>query len=172
VIAFAFLLSLVPFALQIFFYGPALPILPFLPPIVLSLLLRSLSKTLFLSAACGFLIDLISADPFGIHALGYALTAALAARGRPLFSAESPVQLSLYTAICSFIYTPLHIALLFLFDRRVFFHGKWWLAEWTLLPALDALYALVWFAGPIALFRIVHRLWTHYWTKRKNPFPT
>ncbi len=120
-ILFAFLLSLVPFALQIFIYGPSLPILPFIPLIALSLLLQSLPKTLFLSSACGLLVDLISSDPFGIHALNYVATSAFCFRGKSFFSAESKIQYSLYTAICSFVSTTFQIALLFLFDRRVSF---------------------------------------------------
>jgi len=171
-ILLSFLLSLVPFALQVFLYGPTLPILPFIPFIVLCLLLKPLSQTLFLSGATGLLVDLISSDPFGIHALNHTLTAALGLRGRLFFSAESPLQLSLYTAICSFISTGLQIALLFLFDRRITFQGKWWVTEWAILPLLDALYAFLWFAGPLALFRIAHRFWAIYWLKKKNPFPT
>jgi hypothetical protein len=170
-IILSFFLSLIPFFLQILVYGPSLPILPFIPLIALSLLLQPLSKTLFISAFTGLLVDLLSADPFGIHALNHAATAALCFRGRSLFSVERPLQFSLYTAICSFVSTILQIALLFLFDRRVSFQGKWWLAEWTLLPLIDALYAFMWFAGPLALFRSVHRLWEVYWLKKKSPFP-
>jgi cell shape-determining protein MreD len=169
-IVFAFLLSLLPFALQIFIYGPSLPILPFIPFIAFSLLLQSLPKTLFLSALCGLLVDFISADPFGIHTLNHAATSAFCFRGKSFFSAESPLQYSLYTAICSFVSTNFQIALLFLFDRRVSFQGTWWLTEWTMLPVFDALYAFIWFAGPIAAFRMIQRFGAIYWLKRKKSF--
>ncbi|HEV7738276.1 MAG TPA: hypothetical protein VGO47_13005 [Chlamydiales bacterium] len=171
-IIFAFFWSVIPFFCQVFGFCPSLPILPFIPFVALSLLLRPLSKTLFFSAGSGLLIDLISADPFGIHALNHAVTAAFCFRARSFFSAESPLQLSLYTSICSLFSTTLQIALLFLFDRRVCFQGKWWLTEWTVLPLLDGLYAFLWFAGPLAVFRIIHRYWALYWLKKKKPFPT
>lgn len=170
-ILFAFLLSLVAFSLQLSIYGSSLPILPFIPFVILSALLRPLSKALFYSCLAGFLVDVLGADPFGIHALNYTLIAALCYRNRSRFSAEAPVQLSLCAAFGSFVSTQLQILLLFLFDRRILFEGKWWIAEWTLLPLFDGLYTFIWFTGPLALFRKIRRMWMVYWLRKKNPFP-
>lgn len=170
-IVFAFFLSLFIFYFQCILYGSSLPILPFIPWLAFLSLLCPLLRTLFLSFAAGLFLDSISTDPFGIHALNYTLTAALCYRWRSRFSPDNPLQLCLYTALCSFVSTQLQIALLFLFDRRILFGGKWWATEWAFLPIFDALYALVWFAGPLALFRIMRRTWMVYWLKKKNPSP-
>jgi cell shape-determining protein MreD len=149
-----------------------IPILAFAPFLALLGLVRPLSKTLHWSCFAGFLIDLLSYDPFGIHALNYTLTSLFCFRWRRRFSAELPLQFGLYTAFFSLISTLLQTAMLFLFDRRILFQGKWWLSDWPLLPVCDALYALLWFAGPLALYRMLRRTWGIYWLKKnQNAFP-
>jgi rod shape-determining protein MreD len=148
---------------------PNLPILPFAPFLSLACLVRPLNKTLLSSFLAGLAVDLVSSDPFGLHALTYCLAAALSFRVRKLFSAEIPLQYALFTALVSLVATLFQIILLFLFDRRVPFCGIWWLTDWATLPILDALYTLVWFAAPLALYRTLHRRWVIYWLKKKNP---
>ena len=117
-IIFAFLLSLMALFLKITTF-PDLPILPFIPLLAILSLLRPFSKTILLATLSGFIVDLLSSDPLGIHALNYALCTLICFRFRTLFSSESPLQLGLYTILYSFASTQLQIALLFLFDRRV-----------------------------------------------------
>ena len=168
---FAYALSAAALWLQTIYY-PTLPILPFAPFIALSLMLRPFSRAILLACLAGIGIDLLSSDPLGLHGLSYTLSAAALYRLRNLFSADQPMQLSFYTAIVSLIVTMLQIGLLFLFDRRVPFCGKWWLTDWAVLPVADAIYALAWFAGPLALFSYIHRTWVIYWLKKNNPSPT
>lgn len=166
-ILFSFLLSMMALLLKITAY-PNLPIIPCIPLLALLSLLRPFSKALVIAASTGFIVDLFSADPIGIHALNYTLCILICFRFRSLFSAESPLQLGLYTALYSFISTHLQIALLFLFDRRVEFLGKWWLVQWASLPLIDATYAFIWFAGPLALYHTIHRNWVIYWLRKNN----
>lgn len=168
---FAYALSAAALWMQILFY-PTFPILPFAPFIAISLLSRPFSRALLLACIAGISIDLLSNDPLGINGLSYTLAAAALYRIRNLFSVTHPIQLSFYTAIVSLIITALQIGLLFLFDRRVPFCGKWWLTDWAMLPVADAIFALVWFAGPLALFSYVHKTWVVYWLKKNNPSPT
>jgi rod shape-determining protein MreD len=166
-ILFAFFLSLVALFLKLTIY-PTLELAPFIPFLAVISLLRPFTTALPLAALAGLIIDLLSSDPLGIHALNYSLCLLICYRSRWLFSAESPLQLGLYTALYSFISTQLQIALLFLFDRRVEFLGKWWIVQWFSLPLIDAAYALIWFAGPLALTRALHRYWIVYWLKKKD----
>jgi rod shape-determining protein MreD len=166
-IPFAFLLSLIALFLKISVY-PGLELAPFMPLLAVLSLLKPMAKAIPLATLAGFIIDLLSSDPLGIHALNYTLCVLIAYRCRSLFSAESPIQLGLYTALYSFVSTQLQIALLFLFDRRVEFLGKWWLVQWMSLPLIDAVYAMIWFAGPLSLFRFTHRTWTVYWLKKND----
>lgn len=147
---------------------PRLAILAYAPWIALLVMQCSLNRTLWLSAAAGAVIDLISDDPMGLHALNYVLTGALLYRFRKHFLFDQPLHLSLFTALVSGTSTLLQLALLFLFDRRVPFGGRWIIADLVGMPMIDALYAFVWFAAPLALFGRMRRYWVHYWLKKKS----
>lgn len=166
-IILSFILSLTALFLKITIY-PGLELAPFIPFLAILSLVKPFKKALPLATLAGFIIDLLSSDPLGIHALNYTLCILICFRCRSLFSTESPLQLGLYTALYSFVSTQLQIALLFLFDRRVEFLGKWWLVQWLSLPVIDAVYAMIWFAGPLALVRFLHKTWTIYWLKKND----
>lgn len=151
---------------------PRIGILAYAPWIALAVLRCPLFGALWRSAAAGAFLDLLSDDPIGLHALNYALTAFLFHRFRSPFSYDQPLHLSLCTALVSASSTLIQLALLFLFDRRVPFGGKWELADFLGMPAIDALYAFVWFAAPLAFFDWLRRYWVVFWIKRKNRFQT
>ena len=162
----AFILSVVVLYLQSTLY-PELPVLAFAPFLALVCLQRPLATALLLCSLAGLVLDLVSQEPFGLHAVVYALTGFVCFRWRRLFSLETPMQFSMYTALISLVCTTTHVVLLFLFDRRIPFPGRWWMTEWLSLPLFDSAYALVWFTGPLALIRQVHRQWVIYWLKRQ-----
>ena len=145
-----------------------IPVLAFAPFLALLGLIRTLPKALHWSCSVGILIDLLSYDPFGIHALNYTLSSLFCFRWRRRFCAEIPLQFALYTAFLSGISTLLQTLMLFLFDRRILFQGRWWFTDWPILSVCDALYALIWFAGPLALYRNLRRLWGIYWLKKNH----
>ncbi|HSX27040.1 MAG TPA: hypothetical protein VLE89_08575 [Chlamydiales bacterium] len=165
---FAFILATVAVILQ-GILQPFLPILAYAPFLALATLRAPLVRALWMSAAAGAVMDLLSDHPFGLHALNYAITTAILYRIRNRFSYDQSLHFSFFSALVSAISTLLHLILLFLFDRRVPFSGKWFFIDWGGIVAIDALYAFVWFAAPIALFERLHRLWGIYWLKRKNP---
>lgn len=167
-VLFSYCLSVAALWLQSTLY-PQLPLLAFSPFLTLVSLRCSVDKALIFSSLAGLIIDLLSNDPFGLHALTYCLATAACYRLKNLFSAEIPIQLALFTALLSAAATLIHILLLFLFDRRVPFCGIWWISDWTLLPIVDAFYALIWFAGPLSMFQTLRRYWVIYWLKKKNP---
>ena len=166
---FSFCLGLVALWAQAIFF-PTLPINPLIPFVALTCLLSSFAKAPWLSLLAGLSIDVLSSDPLGIYALNYSLVALLCYSWRNRFSADVPLQFSLYTAFVSLVSLFLQLILLFLFDRRVPFDGNWW--EWSSLPGFDALYAFVWFAGPLALFQFVRKTAVIYWLKKKDPSTT
>lgn len=147
---------------------PRLAILAYAPWVALLVLKNPLSQTLWLSALAGACVDLISDDPIGLHALNYTLCAALLYRIRSPFSYDQPLHLSLFTGFISLASTILQWILLFLFDRRVPFEGRWVLADLLGMPVVDALYAFVWFAAPLALFHWLRRIWMVYCLKKKS----
>ncbi len=167
---FAFLLSTIVFSLQSTLY-PELPVLAFAPFLALVCLLRKFSHAVLFSTIAGLLLDLFSQEKFGFHALVYASVSALCFRWKKRFSVETPMQFSMYTALVSLVCTTLHITLLFLFDRRIPFPGRWWMTEWLCLPLFDGAYALLWFTGPLALYRELRRQWAIYWLKKQEMEP-
>jgi rod shape-determining protein MreD len=164
---FAFILAALALILQSILV-PKLAILAFAPFLSLVMMRRDFRKALILSAISGSLVDLLSDDPMGLHALNYTLVTALLYRIRANFSAEQPLHLSLYTTLVSSLSTALQLTLLFLFDRRVPFDGRWVLADLIGMPLIDALYAFVWFAAPLALFSQIKKLWVTFWLKKQN----
>jgi len=151
---------------------PRLTILAFAPFLALNILRSTFYKALLLSASVGALLDLLSDDPMGLHALNYTLISALLFRFRKLCSHDNPLHLSLFSGVISIVSTCLQLILLFLFDRRVPFNGTWAIADLIGMPAIDALYAFIWIAAPLTLAQIIRRTWVLFWLKKNNPSPT
>lgn len=153
-------------------YLPSFALLAFAPWLAILILRASLPQTLWLSAIAGALLDLISEDPIGVHALNYTLVSLILYSHRRHLSWENPFHISLLTGFVSFLSTLLGLGLLFLFDRRAPFDGKWVWIDLIGMPIADAIYALVWFVAPLILFEKLHRLWMVFWLKRKNLSPS
>ncbi len=164
---FAFGLATIALILQCVL-SPPFTLLPFAPWIALVSLSRPLPKTLWLSFVAGVMIDLISDDPIGVHALNYCITAAIVFRFHKHFLYDDPLHLSLFTALISLISTSVQMSLLFLFDRRIPFAGKWILADLFGMSLADGIYALIWFALPLILFRKLRRHGNVYLHKIKQ----
>lgn len=164
---FAFILATSSLLLQSLF-PPLSPLLAYSPFIALAILRAPIHRALWAAAAAGALIDLLSDDPMGLHALNYAATALFLYRYRSHFLYDQPFHFSLVTALVSALSTTIQLGLLFLFDRRVPFDGKWILADILAMPVVDALYAFVWFSAPLALFERTRRTWMVFWLKKKN----
>jgi rod shape-determining protein MreD len=168
---FSFFLAAVAFLLQ----GSVLPglhLLAFAPYVALVSLKCSTPRALWLSAIAGAFIDLFSDDPMGLHALNYTLSCFLLLRLKKHFLFNNPFHLSLFSFLVSSLSTLLQLILLFLFDRRVPFSGRWIFADLVGMPVIDALYAFVWFAAPLVLFERLHRVWVVFWLKKKIPSQT
>jgi len=148
---------------------PRVAILAFAPFLSLLTLRLKLPQALWIGAGAGALMDLLSEDPMGLHALNYVIVIGLLYRIRKHFSYNHPLHLSLFTLLISFFSTVIQIVLLFLFDRRIPFGGKWIFGDLIGMPVLDALYAFVCFAAPFTLFEKLKHIWMVFWLKRKNP---
>lgn len=167
-LVFAFLLATSMALLQGIFL-PELSLFAYAPWIALVTLCRPLPRALWLSLFAGLCLDLLSDHPFGLHAIAYTATSTLLFRLKKHFLAERPLHLSLFSTLVSWVSTLFELFLLFLFDTRVPFHGKWIFSELVAMPFLDGIYALAWFAGPLFLFTKVRKFWLLFWIKRKNP---
>lgn len=164
---FCFLLSIIALILQVVLF-PQIAILPFCPFLSLVMLRTSFTQALWLGCIAGVLMDLISSDPIGVHAVGYTLAISLLFRFKKHFLYEEPFHLSLLSALFSFTSTLLGLLLLFLFDRRVPLQGRWILTDLIGMPLIDGLFAFVWFAAPLSLSSKLKRMWDLFWLRRKK----
>lgn len=163
----AFLLSTIALIFQAIFL-PQFSILAFSPFLALALMRCSFNQSLWLGCFAGCIMDLISNDPIGVHALNYTLVMSLLFKMKRHFLYDEPFHLSLLTAIFSCLSTIFQVLLLFLFDRRVPVQGRWAIADFLGMPVIDGFYAFVWFAGPLAFYSKLKKLWDLFWIKRKR----
>ncbi len=137
---------------------PQVAILSFAPFVSLACMRSSLPAALWCAGLAGVASDLLSADPFGIHAIAMCATATLSYRFRRLFFHGEQLQLCFFTAIYSAIFTPVLVLTLFLFDRRAPFGGEWTFLDFATMPLVDAAYAFFWFVGPLLFFEWAKKL--------------
>lgn len=148
---------------------PHFTILAYAPWIALVVLSCDIPKCLYLSCFAGAVLDLLTDDPMGVHALNYTLIAWFLFRYRKYFLFSSPIHLSVFTLFVSFGSTLLQLFLLFLFDRRVPFTGQWAFGDLFIMPIADAVYAFFWIACPLQLLNPMSVLW---FSIKKRLFPT
>lgn len=156
----AFCLGTIALFLQSILF-PDFVLLVYAPWIALAILITPNPKGCYLSFIAGVMLDLLSDDPIGTHALNYTVVASFMYRFRSYFHYDQPLHLGIFTLIISFCSTLLQLFLLFLFDRRVPFTGQWALADLFLMPIADAVYALLWFALPL----MIYKKGIFYWKK-------
>jgi cell shape-determining protein MreD len=164
----AFLLTTTTLFIQSVLF-PNFTLLAYAPWIALVVLSSDMPKCLYLSCLSGVLLDLVTDDPIGVHALNYTLIALFLFRYKKYFLFSSPIHLSVFTLLVSFGSTLLQLFLLFLFDRRVPFTGQWAFGDLFLMPIADAIYAFLLIALPLQLLGPAGVLWLNI---KKRLFPT
>ena len=122
---------------------PEFSLFPWASWLSATLLLTSWTSSLWLAALGGVACDLFSDAPFAIHAIGFTLITALWHRLRRYFLFENLFHWALLSSLLSFSFTALFFILLFLFDKRAIFAGKWFLLDWTIMPLVDGVYTLL-----------------------------
>lgn len=163
----AFLLSTLALILQCILQPP-ITLIAYVPFLALTILSSSLYRALWFSALVGVIMDLVSNNPFGLHPINYVLVTALLFKIKNHFLKEEPFHLSILAALFSLMATLGQALLLFLFDRRVPLEGRWVLADFLGMPAIDGLYAFVAIAAPLALFSKMKKMWDLFWLKKKR----
>lgn len=149
---------------------PDLFLLAYAPFIALLIMHTSMIQALWLAALGGFCSDLLASDPPGLHTLTAVIACAIIYRFRMGLFKDQPLQLCFYTALISLVTTPLHLVILFLFDRRLPVAGKSVLLDFIEMPLIDAAYAFFWFVGPLLVWQWVRRQWK-LWRLKNNESP-
>lgn len=134
-------------------FFPYLHLCFFAPFLALTYHASTPSKSLWLSLLCGVILDCISSEfKFGLHTLTFVLATLVLYPQKKHFFEDKPLALSIFTAIISSALTFLQFILVYLFDRGIPFSALTALTDFILMPAVNSLYAFLWFTCPIKLY--------------------
>jgi len=140
-------------------FFPYLRLSFFAPFLALSFHASTLSKSLWISLCCGCILDLISSEfKFGLYTLTYVLATLILYSQKRHFFEEKPLALSIFTAMISAVLTVLQFILIHLFDRGISFSTLTMLTDVIFMPALDGLYAFLWFTCPMRLYIYIKKV--------------
>ena len=145
-------IKLWPYFLIALFFGalfPSVRILAFAPFLTMTYSRLNLTKSLWVAAFSGLIIDLLSSSlPFGIHSLDYTLVTLLLHRYRNYF-VDKPIGLASFTWIFSLLSTAIQTVLFLLFGTKLPFTLQGTITDFLAFPLFDALYAFLGFSCPM-----------------------
>ncbi|NGX34932.1 MAG: hypothetical protein K1060chlam1_01294 [Candidatus Anoxychlamydiales bacterium] len=116
----------------------------------------SFASILWIACLVGFIQDLFSEAFFGINAILYLLSSIILYRGKKYFN-DKPINLSIFTWIFSIIFSVLSPILFFIFDKKINLSITWLITDVILYPAIDGIYAFLFFAMPILFFEYLKK---------------
>jgi rod shape-determining protein MreD len=123
----------------------------FFAPLIIFLFYRtSIISILWISAILGLIQDLLSSNFFGFNTLCYTLTTMTLYKGKRFFN-EKPVNLSIFTAVYSIIFSIFSPILFFIFDKKINLSIKCLGTDLIMYPILDGIYAFLFFSIPIII---------------------
>lgn len=134
------------------------PILAYAPYLVFILMNSPLKKALWQSIICGLIMDLIQTSlPFGFSSLACTLICLALHKQKSFFFNDKFFSLPLFTAFFSILYSL--IQQLFLYTQKKGFDFSWFsiFSDYLVMPALDALYTLLFFTTPLYLYSYIKR---------------
>jgi rod shape-determining protein MreD len=163
----AFILASVIAIFRTIFF-PNLQIIAFAPFLALFFLNNNFLTSLWISIFAGIIMDLLSTATFGIHALNYCLAATVVFRYKRFFS-DSSINLTIYTIILSLAISVIEIVLNAFLYRSINLSFLWIITDIFLMPILDGIYALIFFAVPLKINKIIqYSLFRYIKTKRRR----
>jgi len=150
------------FALTSFF-----PILPFSPYLAILYRRSEWIKALWIATLCGFILDLLSTSPFGLHALQMLVVTICLYRFR-IYFVDKPIGLASYTALISLASTLFSRLSLIIYDSGLPFTFKGLITDFILMPLADALYAFLFFSCPLIFYQLLRKLYFHFLFLKKE----
>jgi len=155
------------FIALIFTFTASLPLTTFAPFLALAFYRLTLMGCLWLAAGCGLILDLLTTTPFGMYTLNLVCVTFLLYRYRTFF-VEKPIGLASLTLIFSTLSSLLTRIFFFIAGIALPFTIKGTLTDFIVMPLLDGVYALLCFAFPLIIYRLVRRYWFHFLFFRKE----
>jgi len=164
---FFFLLALFALLFGTVFF-PSIRLAPLPPLLAIGYYRLTYPKALWLSFACGLLLDLLSSSHFGLTALSFTAASAVLYFQKRHFFEDKPVAFSLFASVISACITLTHLFALYLFDKAIPLTGKSFLTEIIAMPALDGVFAFLWFTCPMRLYTYIQKVGIKGLFKRKE----
>ncbi len=140
-------------------FFPYLHLSFFAPFLALSYHAAPLSKSVWLSVACGLILDLISSEfRFGLYTLTFVITTLLLYAQKRHFFEDKPLALSLFSAAIAAVLIFLQFIFVHLFDRGIPFSMMSAFVDGILMSAVDGIYAFLWFTCPMRLYIYIRKV--------------
>ena len=150
--------------------APSLHLTAFIPFLALAAMRYSLQRCLWISLACGLIIDLLSSQMhFGLYALSYSLITLLLYRFNRYFFEEKLHALALFALLFSFLSSAIELLFLFASHKSSLFSPRILVTDLFLMPLLDAVYAFLWFTCPMHLISYLKKTsWRQLFSKTEE----
>jgi rod shape-determining protein MreD len=128
---------------------PALRLQFFSPFLIIAFYKKPLIHCIWLSFACGLIVDLISSHArLGLYALDYSLASILLYNQRRNFFPDNLSTLPLMTFFFSCLSTLLLIMIDYMLEASLTLSWQWALTDLLAMPAFDSIYAFLVFILP------------------------
>lgn len=133
---------------------PLVPLFYLVPFIILSYYQFSYIGSLWISLACGVLVDCFSVHAFfGLNAFVYCLTTSILYNQRSNFFADKISTLPLMTALFSAMATFILMLCTLILEGKNIFSFRLVFTDLLVMPLFDSLYAFLFFVIPFQLFK-------------------
>jgi len=126
----------------------------FVPFLIVMFYQLTFIGSLWISLACGFFIDCLSAHSFfGLNAFVYVLTTMLLYQQRRYFFSDRLTTLPVMTYLFSTCATVFLIICAMIFENKLIFSWSFIYQDLILMPAADSIYAFIVFVFPYQLYK-------------------
>lgn len=137
---------------------PSLHLMAFSPFLALVYQKKRFVYSLWIALGCGLIMDLLTSQTrFGLVAINYLTTTLILQRQKRHFFEDRSLALCLFTFIISAVSTLIQGIFLIIAGETLQLSGKFFFTDLVLMPLFDALYALVWFIGPMKLVHYIQK---------------
>ena len=152
-----------PFFLIALFFVVTSPIsvIAFAPFLVISYYRYSFFGSLWVSAGCGLIVDVLASTPFGMNAMNYCGVTCFLFRYR-IYFVNTPIGMAALTFVFSILSSVATTVLSSFIAISFPFSLMGILTDFFLMSLLDGVYSLVCFSFPLFLYRLIRRQWFRF----------
>jgi len=153
-----------PFAAALFMalfrtaFLPHVHLMAFAPFLAIVYQRKRFNQAIWIAFGSGIIMDLITSQSrLGLFTINFLLTTFCLYRQKRHFFEDHLFTLSLFTFFISALSTFIQFILLSMFDHPPKCSIRFICTEFMLMPLFDALYAWIWFIGPMKLYQYIKK---------------